>query len=248
VLAAAAERDTGVVLLVSCAAFAAAGGDALLGALRAAAERSAARACVQLDHVGDLDLIERAFRAGAGAVMADGSRLPLDDNAALVRRAVEIAAAHGGGVEAEIGHVGGDEDVAEAAAAGKLTDPSVVAGFVASTGAACVAVSIGNAHGAYAHNPVLDWQRLAAIRRATQVTLSLHGASGLPDALVREAIAGGITKVNVNTELRVAYLRATEAALRDCSDGHRVLELHRHQTAAVQALAAARLELYEPAR
>jgi tagatose 1,6-diphosphate aldolase GatY/KbaY len=246
VLAAATARRRGVVLLVSCAAFAPPGGQELLAGLRAAAARSPARACVQLDHVGDLGLIERAFEAGAGAVMADGSRLPLEENAALVRAAAVLARSCGGAVEAELGHVSGDEDVATAAAAGRLTDPSAVAAFVADTGAACLAVSIGNAHGVYAVAPALDWERLEAVRRATGVALSLHGASGLPDAMVRRAIVSGITKVNVNTELREAYLAATEQALGPARDGARVLELHGRQAAAVQAVAAAKLAHYEP--
>lgn len=78
VLAAAAGRDVGVVLLISRDAFAGEGGDQLLAGVRAAAERSPARACVQLDHVSDLELIAAAFELGAGAVMADGSRSPFD--------------------------------------------------------------------------------------------------------------------------------------------------------------------------
>src|SRR5437763_17182540 len=84
VLSAAASRGAGVILLVSRETFAGDGGELLLVALRAAAERSPAAACVQLDHVSDLDLIESAFALGAGAVMADGSRLPFDENVALV--------------------------------------------------------------------------------------------------------------------------------------------------------------------
>ena len=245
VLAAAAEHGGGVVLLVSSAAFAAPGGGELVAALRAVAERSAAPACVQLDHVTDLALIERAFDAGAGAVMADGSRLALEENAALVAAAVAIAGRFGGAVEAELGHVSGDEDVATAAAAGRLTDPDVVAAFVARTGAACLAVSIGNAHGTYAQPPALDWPRLDAIRAATTVALSLHGASGLGEQPIRRAIRAGVTKVNVNTELREAYLAATAAALAGAQDGHRVLDLHQSQSAAVRAVAAAKLAQYD---
>ena len=189
VLAAAAERDTAVLLLVSNASFAQSGGDQLVAALCAAAARSPTRACVQLDHVGELDLIERAFESGCGAVMADGSELTLENNAALVAQAAQIASRFGGAVEAELGHISGEEDVARAAAAGKLTDPADVGPFLSSTGAACLAVSIGNVHGTYATTPALDWERLAAIRAATDVPLSLHGASGLSDCAIRRAVA-----------------------------------------------------------
>jgi tagatose 1,6-diphosphate aldolase GatY/KbaY len=245
VLAAAADADAAVLLLVGSASLAQAGGEQLVAALRGAAERSPVRACVQLDHVGDLELIERAFASGCGAVMADGSKLAFEENAELVAQAAQIARRFDGAVEAELGHISGDEDVARAAAAGKLTDPDDVAVFVERTGAACLAVSIGNVHGTYASTPALDWERLAAIRAATEVPLSLHGASGLPDESIRRAMAGGIAKVNVNTELREAYLDATEEALAEVRDGDNVLELHRRQSAAVHALAAAKLTLYE---
>ena len=200
---------------------------------------------MQLDHTGDIRLIEAAFEAGAGAVMADGSKLALDDNAALVARAAQIARRFGGGVEAELGHVSGDEDVAHAAAAGRFTDPDEVGAFLARTGAACLAVSIGNVHGTYASTPILDWERLDAIRAATDVPLSLHGASGLPEGDVRRAVGAAIAKVNVNTELREAYLDATERTLAEVRDGEDLLELHRRQSDAVKALAASKLRLYE---
>ena len=244
VLAAAHEADTAVLLLVSSAAFAQAGGEMLLAGLRAAAERSPAQACVQLDHVGDLEQIARAFEVGAGAVMADGSKLALEDNAALVGEAVRIARRHGGAVEAELGHISGDEDIARAAAAGQLTDPADVGPFLARTGAACLAVSIGNVHGTYSGTPELDWGRLAEIRAATEVPLSLHGASGLPDDAIRRAVSAGIAKVNVNTELREAYLEETARELPAVREGSNLLALHRRQSAASQALVARSLRLY----
>lgn len=247
VLDAACEADVGVVLLISGEALARPGGDQLAVALVATAARSAARACVQLDHAGSIELVAAGLELGCGAVMADGSKLPYEQNVAFVAEAARLAARTGATVEAELGHVGGDEDVAVAAAAGALTDPQEAAAFVEATGAACLAVSIGNVHGRYAAPPALDWPRLEAIRRSVAVPLSLHGASGLPDADVRRAIGMGVTKVNVNTELRGAYLAATAAALPEVAEGGRVLELHRRQTAATRAAAAAKLRLYAPA-
>src|SRR5207244_4853159 len=120
-----------------------------------------------------LDPIRSAFELGAGAAMADGSHLELDANVELVR-----AAASAGEVEAELGGIAGDEDVARAVAAGALTDPDQAAAFAERSGAACLAVSIGNVHGTYSEPPALDWERLAAIRPRVELPLSLHGASG----------------------------------------------------------------------
>ena len=82
------------------------------------------------------------------------------------------------------------------------------------TGADCLAVSIGNVHGTYRDPPAFDWSRLAAIRFAGGAPLSLHGASGVPDAMLQRALRAGIAKVNFNTELRQAYIAATADTLR----------------------------------
>jgi len=141
------------------------------------------------------------------------------------------------GVEAELGHVEGGEDVALAAAAGALTDPDEAAEFARATGADCLAVSIGNVHGSYAGYPRLDWTRLRRIRaRLDGLPLSLHGASGLKPEHIRRAIDLGICKVNVNTELRRRYLSELTAQLPGAADGLNVLDL---QAALVDAMTEA---------
>jgi tagatose 1,6-diphosphate aldolase GatY/KbaY len=246
VLRAAEERGAGVILLVGAQTFRAPSGPLLMSALVAVAREARVPACVQLDHVDDLGLIRRAFDLGAGAVLADGSRLPLDENVDLVREAIATGRVRGGEVECELGGIAGDEDVTVAVAAGALTDPEAAAAFVERTGAACLAVSIGNVHGAYCDPPSLDWPRLETIRRQVAVPLSLHGASGLPDADLRRAISLGVAKVNVNTELRERYLEATAERLADARSGTRVLELNSAQIDAVAAVVAAKLDAYSP--
>ena len=91
-----------------------------------------------------------------------------------------------------------------------LTDPAQAAAFVAATGVDCLAVAVGNVHGALLPAPrALDWARLAEIRAAVDVPLALHGGTGLTPAVMRRSLREGITKVNVNTGLRSAYLAAT---------------------------------------
>lgn len=247
VLRAADERGCGVVLLVSERSFSAPGGHLLLSAFVAVARASGAPACVQLDHVRSIEPVRAAFALGAGAVMADGSRLSLKDNVEFVRAAAAAGAPHGGEVEAELGGIEGDEDIAAAAAAaGALTDPEEAAAFVAQTGPACLAVSVGNIHGVYRWPPRLDWERLRVIRERVPGPLSLHGASGLPDGNVRRAIALGITKVNANTELRERYLDATAARIASVRDGARLLELNLVQAEAVADVVRAKLDALEP--
>jgi ketose-bisphosphate aldolase len=244
ILAAAESRRSPVILLVSRAAFGRGRGPAFVAALRAAAERATVPVCIQLDHVADRELIGRAVELGCGAVMADGSKLELEANVDLVAAARALVEAGGAEVEGELGHLAGGEDVARAVAAGGLTDPNEVPRFVAETGVSCLAVSIGNVHGTYAEPPRLDWELLSRIRSRTDVHLSLHGASGLAAEDVDRAIELGVTKVNVNLELRQAYLLATEQVLERSLAEFDLLELHDCQVAAVEAVAAAKMDVF----
>lgn len=224
VLEAGAERDAGVILLLAPASFARSDGPLRARALVAMAGAASCPACVQLDHVADPSAMHAAAEAGVQAVLADGSKLPLEANVRLVADA-RTALGPAVGIEAELGHVAGDEDVARAARHGQLTDPAEAASFVEASGADCLAVSIGNVHGAYAAPPALDWERLARIRGGLDVPLALHGASGLPVADVRHAIDLGIAKVNVNTEIRERQFAALGERLADLSAGAHMLEL-----------------------
>lgn len=241
----AATAGTGVILLIGSQSYADRDGALLLAALIAAADHSDARACVQLDHCDDITAIGSALSAGAGAVMADGSALSYEANVAFVRRAVELARQHGAAVEAELGTIEGAEDEAQAAAGGALTDPAQAADFMQRNGAACLAVSIGNVHGHYRNPPELDWDRLDAIRARVSSPLSLHGASGIPDSMLRRSIANGVAKINVNTELRAAYLAATRRELPTALEGQRLAALHAAQIAAVEAAVTDKLHAFD---
>lgn len=244
----AAARAAPAVLLVSEASFRRPTGPFLLPALAAVAERAPGGVCVQLDHVSDPNLMAQALESGAGAIMADGSRLPYRDNVRLVRDAVALAAPFGAHVEAELGHVEGGEDAAEAAAAGALTDPDEASSFAEETGAACLAVSIGNVHGEYASEPALDWPRLREIRARVDLPLSLHGASGLADADLRRAVSLGVAKVNVNTELRRRYLAELAARLPQVERGSRLLELDAGLVDALAEVVAGKIDRLTPER
>jgi tagatose 1,6-diphosphate aldolase GatY/KbaY len=242
VVRAAEERGVPAVLLVAESSFRRREGPLLVAALVAVAQQSPVALCVQLDHVADPAVIDAALGAGVGAVMADGSGLPTAENAALVR-ATRTASGPAAGVEAELGHIEGGEDVAAATAAGALTDPDEAAAFVVEAQPDCLAISIGNVHGAYAEPPRLDWDRLERIRALVDVPLSLHGASGLPDADVRRAIGLGVCKVNVNAEIRARYLQELADRLPAARDGLRLLELESALVDAVASIVGAKLEL-----
>lgn len=167
-------------------------------------------AALHLDHGSSFELAERAAHAGYTSLMIDGSTLPYDENIALTQRVVHMAS--GLPVEAELGTVGGKED-GHGGGGIAYTDPEEAADFVRRTGIQSLAVAIGTAHGVYKGEPRLDMDRLSAIRERVSVPLVLHGASGVPEASVRECIRRGICKVNYATELRIAFTSAMRAFL-----------------------------------
>jgi len=242
VVRAAQARAAPVIVLVGTASVAARGGERLLAAFRAAAGQARVPVLVQLDHAGDHELIERAAAAGVDAVMADGSRMPYEENLAFSAAVAQELLPLGIAVEAELGRVEGDEDLAVPGAGGALTDPDEAAAFCSASGVDCLAVSIGNVHGHYASTPKLDWERLARLR-AAGAPLSLHGASGLADDDVRRAVSLGIAKVNVNTELRAAYFGALGSGVGARAEALDVRGLGEAVIAAVADTVAAKLAL-----
>jgi len=210
---AAAGEATGcpVIAQVGSSAFGLVHGPALIAAARAVAGSATVPVGLHLDHSRDLDEIRRCLDAGYTSVMIDGSRLALGANIELTARAVEVSRPYGAWVEAELGHLSGDEDRSTGAGAGEPTDPDEAARFAADTGIDALAVCIGNVHGRTAAPVTLDLGRLERIAAATPVPLVLHGASGVPDAVIAAAVGLGVAKLNVNADLRAAHLGATVA-------------------------------------
>lgn len=167
---------------------------------------------LHLDHGNGIAIVEKCIQFGYTSVMIDGSALPYEENVTLTRQVCEIAAMNGVSVEAELGIVGGKEDNTEADMS-QYTDPEQAADFVQRTGVDSLAISIGTAHGFYVSTPVLDLSRISLIRKVLDAPLVLHGASGVPDEVIEEAVRLGISKVNFATELRDAYTKAVRAYL-----------------------------------
>lgn len=177
----------------------------------AAAQKATVPVCLHLDHAAGKEEVYKCLRWGYTGIMQDGSNLPFDENVALTRNCVEMCSTLGVGVEGEIGHVGSvNDDVM-----GEFTDPNEASEFVRQTGVCCLAVLVGNAHGHYKKTPKLDIDRIKAIREACGVPLVLHGGSGIPDDQVKAAIAAGIRKMNIGTDVCCAFAEGTKAALED---------------------------------
>lgn len=208
VVSAASKAGEGVILLVSPSVARQPYGQDLVRALRTLADSADVPVAIQLDHARDPDLIVQTVGAGADAVLVDGSTGGHEDNLALIAATRARLAGLDVVVEAEIGRIEGDEDVAAliASASGDLTDPEEAADFARRAGVDLLAVSVGNVHGRYHGEPVIDHDRLDAIARLVDIPLVLHGASGLPAETLRRCVASGVGKININTELRRAVL------------------------------------------
>ena len=180
-------------------------------AVLAAAQKASVPVCLHLDHAAGRQEVYRALRWGYTGIMQDGSTLSFEENVALTRSTVEMCATLGVGVEGEIGHVGSAADDSM----GEFTDPAEAKAFVEQTGVCCLAVLMGNAHGHYKKPPKLDIERIKAIRQACGVPLVLHGGTGIPDEQVKAAIAAGVRKMNIGTDVCCAFAEGTKAALDD---------------------------------
>jgi fructose-bisphosphate aldolase class II len=142
--------------------------------------------------------------------MYDGSKYDLEQNIRSTKEIVEIAHMAGVSVEAEIGSVARGAFSDEEEGAGTLTDPQSAREFVAETNVDFLAAAIGTVHGMYQGEPKIDLSLLNKIREAVDIPLVLHGGSGTPDDIIKQAVQSGICKVNVNTEISmaaVAYLQ-----------------------------------------
>ena len=186
-----------------------AGIEYLSALVKIAAEKASIPVALHLDHGTTLDLVKLCLEHGYTSIMIDGSALAYEENVAMVREAVKLAHAKGVPVEAELGRIGGvEDDLAVSEANAGYTDPDTAVDFVTRTGLDSLAIAIGTAHGLYKGTPKLDLKRLSQIREKVSVPLILHGASGVPDELVRETIKLGIIKINIATELKIPFAQA----------------------------------------
>ena len=170
--------------------------------IRARVKASPVPVSILLDHGTSYEECLQILSYGATDVMFDGGKLPLEENIDVTRMVVRAAHAMGAGVEAELGFVGHGRDYANLDAVRQgFTKPEEAARFIEETGVDALAIAIGTAHAEYQGEPQLALDLLADIRARVDVPLVLHGGSGLSDAQFRAAIEGGVSKVNIFTDL-----------------------------------------------
>jgi fructose-bisphosphate aldolase class II len=203
----------------------------ILGATLALARAAAVPAVVHLDHSTEVDLIRHAVELGVTSTMFDASALPYEENLAATVAMAAYCHDHDVDLEAELGEVGGKDGVH---APGARTDPDQAAEFAARTGVDALAVAVGSSHAMIVPTAELDLELIVALRAAVDVPLVLHGASGVPDDDLVRAARAGLAKINIATQLNVAFTKALRAAL---DHDHDVVDSRRYLAPARDAVA-----------
>ena len=162
---------------------------------------------LHLDH-GSYEGAKKCIEAGFSSIMFDGSHYPIEENLAKTKELVGICHDLGLSIEAEVGSLGGEED--GVVGMGECADPEECK-MIADLGVTMLAAGIGNIHGVYPENwPGLSFETLDAIQAKTgDMPLVLHGGTGIPDDMIKKAIALGVSKINVNTECQLVFAEAT---------------------------------------
>lgn len=211
VMEGAAEENAPVIIQTTPGTLKHAGIHNIAAIVKAEAKRCDIPVALHVDHCSSYETIVKCIQHGYTSVMIDSAYLPYEENVAMVRKVVEMAHYAGVFVESEIGRIGGVEDdlfLNEADAA--FTVPTEAESFAVETGIDSLAIAIGTAHGMYKGEPRLDFERLSAIHKIVRIPLVLHGASGVPDDSIKEAIRRGIVKINIATELKLPMAKAIQ--------------------------------------
>lgn len=227
IVRAAVKLKSPVILATSEGGIRYAGMKYLICLAATAAQEACVPVALHLDHGKDMDLIRQAVRLRYSSVMIDGSRYDFEKNVRLTKQVVTLAHQKEVSVEAELGTIGGAEDLVSSRKI-LYTDPVKAKEFVERTGCDFLAVAIGTSHGAYKFTgePQLRFEILKKISKKVPVPLVLHGASGVypalvkqarqygarlsgvrgvPEVQIRQAIRYGIAKINTDTDIRLAF-------------------------------------------
>ncbi|UHA71791.1 class II fructose-bisphosphate aldolase [Paenibacillus sp. 481] len=212
VVEAAEEMESPLIIQTTVGTVHHLGPDYIVAAAQTAARRATVPIALHLDHCTDYELIVKCIRAGYTSVMIDASMYAYAENVQRTQEVVKVAAAAGVNVEAELGKVGGvEDDIIVDEHEATLAIPDECAAFVAATGVHTLAPAIGTAHGIYKGEPNIAFNRLREIGQRVQLPLVLHGGSGIPEEQVRRCVQLGMAKMNVATELRIAFSDAIRA-------------------------------------
>lgn len=205
---------------------------------------------LNLDHAIDEPSIHQAIESKFDLIHVDASKLPVDENIKLTRRVADTAHEQGLLCEGELDHIQGSsddhraEDVSTVQKQDLYTDPDKAAEFVQATGIDTFAAFFGNVHGVFKQPPKLDFELLEQIAEKVPAFLSMHGGSGIRDEDVRRAIkVGHIVKINVNSELRIAFREELEMSLQG-SDTVKAYDFYAPVIEGVQKIVEQKMEVF----
>jgi fructose-bisphosphate aldolase class II len=223
IVAAAKNLNAPVIIEASHGEVGYIGGKNFVAIVRNAREETGLPIFTNLDHSPSPEAARQGLAWGFDLVHFNGSTLPYDENLSQTKTIVAEAHLKNVLVEAELDTIPGGSSFHAVSAEEelkqtKLTDPDQAASFSEKTGTDTLAASFGSIHGFYQTQKHIDLTRLQEIRAKTNCFLSLHGGSGMPDEQVKEAIQIGIVKINVNSELRLAFKKTLEKALADSQE------------------------------
>jgi tagatose 1,6-diphosphate aldolase GatY/KbaY len=210
VIRGASNANSPVILQLSESSIDYIGIDMAVNMAKTALQVSGVEGWLHLDHGSNIFLVQRCLDAGFDSVMIDASEKPMDENIKTSREAVRLAESYGANVEAELGYIA---KLNQQQSHSGFTQPEDAKRFTDETGVNALAVSIGTAHGFYKEEPKLDIELLGRIREVVETPLVLHGSSGVPDAAIVSAIQNGITKINLATEIKNAFMQKLKSDL-----------------------------------
>lgn len=221
----------------------------VIAMVKSASQEAKIPVALHLDHGDSFQTICQCLHSGYTSVMIDASDQPFESNVNAVRKVVDVAHAIDVPVEAEIGTVGQAADglQTDEAEAG-LTRPEVAEDFVSQTEIDSLAPAFGTAHGVYQDEPVLHFDRLREISNRVNIPIVMHGASGVAEKSVQKAVQNGVSKVNISTELKMAFADELRRYLNDNpddSDPRKYFVTARHK---VEEIVKEKIESIQPVK
>lgn len=249
IITAASKQKSPVIIQASEGAIAYAGLPVLVGMIKTLAEAAPVPVILHLDHGKDVVLAKQCIDAGFTSVMIDASTKQLEENIAITREVVTYAHDRGVWVEAELGSILGTEGALELQ--GKqtpedmFTKPSDAKQFATATGVDALAVSVGTIHGAFTGQEYIRFELLEEIEKTLpEMPLVVHGASGIADEHLEKVATSNVCKINVDTELRIAFDQAVRAYYQESHDKIDIREILGPARDAAQAVVEAKMKLF----
>ena len=222
IVLAAAEAGQPIIIQTTPSAIDYAGLEQIFDIVRNEVDEMGIKATLHLDHGKDFGIVKECIDIGYPSVMIDGSKLDYVGNINLTKKVVSYAKVHNVSVEGELGVISHKEGGGKSGQT-VYTDPNIAEDFVQKTGIDSLAVSVGNEHGA-PKGEKLDLKLLEEITKSVSVPLVMHGASGLSRLDIKQAISLGVTKFNIDTQIKRAFSDAMKSGDKDEIDPREILE------------------------